>query len=332
MSSLGGLLRVLTERLEANRRILAVMDPATPEHAALVDRQKVVFGTALQAMPNMQERIGVDLCEAVARVGWPDHTAQIQAIMDHTVPPAENRLFGQLTTSSRTQLQNYVHMDNHIPKRVWQCSLDDFTALLCEWLGVDMGCQNASECTVQKVVALSLLMKHNGRHGATHTSWSTKRSLTDLVKKFLKQHRYQRPAEWIDTLPATTTLFQEQYPIQWTQSQARGDNAAVPCPHSASDVQSVLAVVPMRNSMRRFVEHNRGSGAPLGTSYPGSGAPLGNSPVADPCGQPIELLRMFAQLLGERSFRGPGDGDGDIALEFPPPRQRLQVVMIWLMG
>ena len=331
MSSLGGLIRLTNERLEANRRLLALLDPATPEHAARVDRQKGVFGTALQAMPNFPERIAVDLCEAVARVGWPDHTAQLQAIMDHIVAPAENRLFGQLTTSSRTQLQNYVDMDHHIPKRVWEASLHDFTALLCEWLRVDMGCQNASECTVQKAVALSLL-KQNGRHGATHTSWSSKRSLTELVKKCLKQHRYQRPAEWVDTLPATSILFQEQYPMQWTQSQARGANDAVPCPHSASDVQAVLGEVPMRNSMRRLVEHNRGSGAPLGTSYPGSGAPLGNSPVADPCGQPIELLRMFAQLLGGRGFRGPGDGDGDIPLEFPPPRQQLQVVMIWLMG
>ena len=331
MSSLGGLIRLTTERLEANRRLLALLDPATPEHAARVDRQKGVFGTALQAMPNFPERIAVDLCEAVARVGWPDHTAQLQAIMDHIVAPAENRLFGQLTTSSRTQLQNYVDMDHHIPKRVWEASLHDFPALLCEWLRVDMGCQNASECTVQKAVALSLL-KQKGRHGAIHTSWSSKRSLTELVKKCLKQHRYQRPAEWVDTLPATSILFQEQYPMQWTQSQARGANDAVPCPHSARDVQVVLAEVPMRNSMRRLVEQNRGSGAPLGTSYPGSGAPLGNSPVADPCGQPIELLRMFAQLLGGRGFRGPGDGDGDIPLEFPPPRQQLQVVMIWLMG
>ena len=68
MSSLSGLLRLCTERLEANRRLLAVLDPATPEHATHVDRQKVVFGTALQAMPSMPGHLAVDLCEVVVGV------------------------------------------------------------------------------------------------------------------------------------------------------------------------------------------------------------------------------------------------------------------------
>ena len=332
MSSLTGLLRLCNERLTANRRLLAVLDPATPEHAAHVDRQKAVFGTALQAMPTMPEHLAVDLCEAVAGVGWPDYTEQIQAIMDHIVPPAENRLLGQLSTS-RTQLQNYVDMEHHVPARIWQMNArEDFAPGLCEWLSADMGCQNASESTVQKAVALSLLIIHNGRRGAVQASWSDKRSLTELVKRCMKQHRHQRPAEWVETLPRDQRSFHEQYPLQWAQSQARGDNRAVPCPHHAGDVQAVLVTVPMRNSMKRLAERNLGSGAPLGNSYPGSGAPLGNSLVENPLGQAHDFMRMFAQILGGRGFRGPGDGGGDIALEFTPPRQQLQVVMIWLMG
>ena len=88
----------------------------------------------------------------------------------------------------------------------------------------------------------------------------------------------------------------------------------------------------MRNSMKRTAEQNLGSEAPLGSRYLGSGAPLGNSLVANPGGPTQELMRMFAQLLGGRGFRGPGDGGGGIALDFPPPRQQLQVVMNWLMG
>jgi hypothetical protein len=183
--------------------------------------------------------LAVDLCEDVARVGWPSHTEQIAAIMDHVVPPAELRLFGQ-PVAARTQQQNYVCIEHHVPERIWNGHNEQFTTHLCEFICVDMGLQNASESTVQKMVALSLLITHGGRHGATSTSWNTKRSLTDLVKKYLKQHRYQRPVEWIETLPRDQLSFQAEFPRQWTQSQARGDNQAVPCPHSAVDVQAVF--------------------------------------------------------------------------------------------
>ena len=117
MSSLSGLLRLSKDRLEANRRLLLLLDLGSPEHAAHVVRQKTVFDTALRAMPSMPEDLAVDLCEDVARVGWPDHTEQIAAIMDHVVPPAELRLFGQQVTS-RAQLQNYVHIEHHLPNRI----------------------------------------------------------------------------------------------------------------------------------------------------------------------------------------------------------------------
>ena len=115
--------------------------------------------------------------------------------------------------------------------------------------------------------------------------------------------------------------FRAEFPRQWEQSQARGDNEAVPCPHHRADVQAVVGMVPMRNSLKRTAEHNLGSGAPLD-----------NSIVATSGGPTHELMRMFAQLLGGRGFRGPGDDGGGIALDFPPPRQQLQVVMNWLMG
>ena len=43
-------------------------------------------------------------------------------------------------------------------------------------------------------------------------------------------------------------------------------------------------------------------------------------------------MRMLAQLLGGGGSRGPGDGEGGIALEYLQPRQQLQVVMNCLMG
>ena len=137
----------------------------------------------------------------------------------------------------------------------------------------------------------------------------------------MKQHRHQRPAEWVETLPRDQRSFHEQYPLQWAQSQARGDNRAVPCPHHATDVAAVVSMVPMRNSMKRTAENNLGSGAPLGNTF---GANAG--------GPTHELMRMFAQLLGGGGFRGPGDGDGGIALEMLPPRQQLLAVMNLLMA
>ena len=351
MASLPNLLRLCKERLAANRRFLEVADPATPEHAAMVDRQKSVFGTALTAMPPLPEHLALELCESVAAVGWPDYTEQVQAIMDRIVPPAEIRLFGP-RGNGRTHLQDYTFMENHVPERIWKARSDDFTAHLCEWLCVDMGLQNANETTVQKAVALSVLAIHGTRPTPTSTSWTQMRMMTDTVKKYMRHYRYQQPAEWVDRLPSNQFSFQELFPAQWTQSQARGNNEAVTCPHSATDVQSMLRFVPMRASMKRMLESHGsvatrgssylGSGDPLGNMYPGSGAPLGNSLEANPCGQPQEFMRMFAELLGGRGFRGPGDGGGDIALEFPPPRrdaalafppprQQLQVVMNWLM-
>ena len=51
-----------------------------------------------------------------------------------------------------------------------------------------------------------------------------------------------------------------------------------------------------------------------------SGAPLNNSVGENPGGSGLELMRMFAQLLGGGGFRGPGDRDGGIALEMLTPR------------
>ena len=322
MSSLLNLIRLSKARLEANHRLLMLFDVGSAEHNENVDRQRHVFATALRAMPDMPEDIAVKLCEDVAAVGWPSHREEIAAIMDKVKqwPPAEPRLL-QRPCPLRTLQQNYVDIDQHVPERIWAADGELFLQLLCEFICVDMGLQNASEATVQKLVALSLLMAHGGRNGATSTSWPHKRSLTDLVKKYLRQHRYQRPVEWITNLPVDQVSFRAQFPGQWNQSQARGDNQAVPCPHHRADVQAVVQTVPMRNSLKRTAEHNLASGAPLD-----------NSIVATSGSPTHELMRMFAQLLGGRNLRGPGDGDGGIALEFPPQRQQLQVVMNWLMG
>ena len=58
----------------------------------------------------MPENAAVELCEEVARVGWPAHDVQVAAIMDHIVAPAELRL-AQLAGAARTQLQNYTHFE-----------------------------------------------------------------------------------------------------------------------------------------------------------------------------------------------------------------------------
>ena len=107
MSSLNNLVRVAKDRLEANCRLLALLDPGSAQHNDAVVRQQAVFVQALRAMPMMPEDVAVELCEDVARVGWPSHAEQIAAIMDHIVPPAELRLFGQ-PVAARTQQQNYV--------------------------------------------------------------------------------------------------------------------------------------------------------------------------------------------------------------------------------
>ena len=319
MSSLNGLIRLSKDRLEANRRLLLLLDPGSPEHATHVARQKTVFDTALRAMPSMPEDLAVDLCEDVARVGWPSHTEQIAAIMDHVVPPAELRLFGQ-PVAPRTQQQNYVELEHHLPARIWTAASEVFMRVLVEFLCVDLGLQYASEMTQQKIVAVALLVKH-GRSGAAETSFQYKRSLMDVAKRCLKQHRYLSPVEWIANLPADQVSLRAQFPGQWNQSQARGENTAVPCPHHATDVAAVVSMVPMRNSMKRTAENNISSGAPLGNSL---GANAGG-PVHD-------VVRMLAQLLGGSRSRGPGDGEGGIALEYLQPRQQLQVVMNSLMG
>ena len=111
-------------------------------------------------------------------------------------------------------------------------------------------------------------------------------------------------------MPEDQVSLRAQFPAQWNQSQARGDNRAVPRPHHATDVAAVVAMVPMRNSMKRTAENKLGNGVPLGNSF---GVNAG--------GSTHELMRMFAQLLGGRSLRTPGDGDSGIALEMLPPRQ-----------
>ena len=140
MSSLKTLLRLAKERLEANRRLLLLLVAGSAEHTANVVRRKIVFDTALRAMPNMTEDLAVDLCEDVARVGWPSHTEQIAAIMDHVVPPAELRLFGQ-PVAARTQKQSYVWIEHHLPERIWNGSSERFTQHLCEFVCVDMACR-----------------------------------------------------------------------------------------------------------------------------------------------------------------------------------------------
>ena len=179
MTSLNNLLALVKTRLEANGRLLLLLPPGGEQLNATAARQQHVFDAALRAMPMMPESVAVDLCEEVARVGWPSHDAQVAAIMDHISPPAELRLFGQQVTS-RTQLQNYVHIEHHVPDRIWNGSREQFTAHVCEFICVDMGLQNASESTVQKMVALSLLVTHGGRNGATSTSWGNKRSATSV--------------------------------------------------------------------------------------------------------------------------------------------------------
>ena len=322
MSSLLNLIRLSKARLEANHRLLMLFEVGSAEHNENVDRQKHVFATALRAMPDMPEDIAVKLCEDVAAVGWPSHREEIAAIMDKVkqVPTAESRLFQQ-ACPVRTLQQNYVDIDQHVPERIWAAARELFLALLCEFICVDMGLQNASEATVQKLVALSLLVVHGGRNGATLTSWPQKRALTDLVKKYLRDNRYHKPVEWITVLPVSQVLFRDEFPRQWDQSRARGDNEAVPCPHPRADVQAVVRTISMRSSMKRIAEHNLASGAPLDNGI----ATTSSSP-------PLELMRLFGQLLTERNLRGHGDGDGGIALELLPQRQQIQVVMNWLMG
>ena len=143
-------------------------------------------------------------------------------------PPAEIRLAQPV--AARTMQQNYTAIENHLPARIWTGPKDRFTAEMCEFVCVDLGLHNASETTVQKLVALVILVTH-GRIGATTSSWQHKRSLIDVVKRYLKQHRYQRPVVWIAVLPDDQVTFRAQYPTQWNRSNARGDNQVVPRPH-----------------------------------------------------------------------------------------------------
>ena len=135
----------------------------------------------------MPEDSAVELCEMVARVGWPSHAAQHAAIMDYIVAPAELRFFG--TAATRTQQRNYVELHHHLPERIWSGPNEQFISQVCECVSVDLGMQNASEGTLQKIVALLLLVTE-GRNSAAASSWKTKRGMIDVVKKLLKQYRY----------------------------------------------------------------------------------------------------------------------------------------------
>ena len=174
-SSLNTLLRLLHDRLSANSRLIQTMDAGSAEYTACVDRQKVVFNQALQSMPNMPEDVAVSLCEAVARVGWPTHEEQRAAIMAHVLPAsAELRLAG-VPFGLRTKQQDFFFLEHHMPQRVWNASSDMFMSTSCQFATVELGLQNPSEPTVQKIVALILLVTH-GRSGATPSSWQHKRS------------------------------------------------------------------------------------------------------------------------------------------------------------
>ena len=120
---------MVKDRMLANARLIQAMDAGSAEYTACVVRQKAVFDTALRAMPNMTEDLAIDLCEAVARVGWPAHEEQIAGIMDHVVPAAELRFFGQ-PVAPRTKQQNYTWIEHHVPDRIWNGPREQFTALV----------------------------------------------------------------------------------------------------------------------------------------------------------------------------------------------------------
>ena len=101
-SSLNNLLRLAKERLQANERLLSMLPPGSIQHNDAILRQRAVFLQGLGSMPLMPEDDALELCEEVARVGWPSHAVEIAAIMDHVVPAAELRLFGQ-PLATRTQ-------------------------------------------------------------------------------------------------------------------------------------------------------------------------------------------------------------------------------------
>ena len=115
---------------------------------------------------------------------------------------------------------------------------------MCEFCCVDLGLVFASEPTVQKLVALAILVTE-GRSGYIVLSYQHKRALIDVVKRFLKGYRTHKPVEWISVLPIDQITFQAQYQRQWQVSLARGDNRAVPSPFLQTDIALVLGTVPM---------------------------------------------------------------------------------------
>ena len=94
----------MKERLEANRRMLALIEPGSEEFNVATARQQAVFDASLTAMPRIPEVEAVQLCEEVANVGWTSYSAQVAAIMEHVHDTAEHRL--NQTTSTRTTQRN----------------------------------------------------------------------------------------------------------------------------------------------------------------------------------------------------------------------------------
>ena len=233
-------MRTVKERLEANRRLLSVLQPGSEEFNVATARQQAVFDASMTAMPRIPEMQAVELCEEVANVGWPSYAAQVAAVMEHVFDPAEIR-FNQPTTS-RTAQQNFTSIEHHMPERIWNGSKEDFLRSMCEFCCVDLGLVYASEPTVQKLVALAILVTE-GRNGHFVVRWQEKRRLIDVAKRSLKSYRYQKPVEWISVLPIGQIAFQAIYPTQWQLSTARGDNRAVPCPCIQTDINVVLDTV-----------------------------------------------------------------------------------------
>ena len=107
------LLRTMKEPLEANRRMLVLLEPGSQEFNVATARQQAVFDASLTAMPLIPEVEAVQRCEEAANVGWTSYSAQVAAIMEHAHDTAEHRL------TTRTAQRNYTSIEHHMPEGIW---------------------------------------------------------------------------------------------------------------------------------------------------------------------------------------------------------------------
>jgi hypothetical protein len=226
--------------VEAARKVLESMRTSRCYGEASVGQASRLEADILRT--NLLPTDAARLLDAIGKVPW---SSEEDLERLHTAISTASTSQQASRNTFRVPNQNYETLFRYYTAAHWNASQEfsEEARFAFVKLAVALGMRNPTEKSVQVLTAIVLIIEL-GIDKAKQLSPNMLNDRLKHIKKVVKQIGKIRPSEYIETLPASPSLFQERHPQMY--AAAYGDEMPTTCPIHCSDIEAVARTIPLR--------------------------------------------------------------------------------------